>query len=104
MSLKRRVKKGKVVHLLQLTYIVAYHRFLKEHPNTKLRYVKFIESKPKNVRHMKALERIVCVCKTCENIRLKCQDLNHLVVKENKKELKVDHISDPTVISKYNNV
>jgi len=73
------VKKGKPLHLLEMTYTRAFSTFKAKHPNIKIGYVTFIKLKPKNVRHMKSAERIVCVCIKCENASLKIQALNRVI-------------------------
>lgn len=80
--LKRRVKKGKPLFLLECTYTAAYRDFKKSHPSINVGYVKFIELKPKNVRHLKALERIVCCCRPCENKKLILKALNNVIKKD----------------------
>ena len=41
----------------------------------------FIKLKPPNVRTLKVMERIVCCCTRCENIKLKLKSLNSLITK-----------------------
>ena len=55
MPLKKRVKHRVPTHLLECS-------FKKDNPSMKIGYVKFIQLRPSNVRHMKAAERIVCCC------------------------------------------
>lgn len=74
--LKKRVKSGQPTYVLDCTYMDAYRQFKVAHPRTKIGYVKFISLKPKFVKHLKAVERIVCCCQKCENLKLKLRALN----------------------------
>ena len=83
MPLKKQVLKHNMpTHLLECSYTDAFkfNRFKKENPQIKVGYVKFIQLKPKNVRHMRVDERIVCCCTRCENIKLKLKALNTVSV------------------------
>ncbi len=80
LPLKKRVKKGKPMYLLEMTYMRAFTSFKAMNPNIKIGYVTFIKLKPTNVRHMKSAERIVCVCIKCENAALKLQALNRMMI------------------------
>ena len=46
------------------------------HPSVKIGYVKFKQLRPKNLRPMKALERIMCCCVRCEKVKLIVTALN----------------------------
>jgi hypothetical protein len=97
LPLKKAVKKKRATYLLECTYTKAFKLFKREYPEIKIGYVKFISLKPANVRHMKALERIVCCCQKCENIKLKIDCLNRKVDDSGMKALRVD--CDPAAIS-----
>jgi len=102
LPLKKRVKKGKPMYLLEMTYMNAFKSFKLKHPEIKLGYVTFIKLKPKNVRHLKAAERIVCVCIKCENASLKLQALNRLIrqssgLNENLRMPNIKALSDQTL-------
>lgn len=74
--LKKRVKKGRPLYVLDCSYIQAYRNFRAAHPQTTIGYVRFLQLKPTFVRHMKAVERIVCCCIKCENMKLLLRALN----------------------------
>lgn len=76
--LKKQVKQGIPANLLECTYIEAYTQFKKSHSGIKIGFTAFIGLKPKYVRHMKAMERQVCCCKKCENVKLKIKAINKL--------------------------
>ena len=79
LPLKKRVKKGVPLHLLECSYSAAYLRFKAQHPNIKIGYVKFLHLRPKNVRHMRASERIICCCIKCENVKLLLCGINQVL-------------------------
>ena len=68
--LKKRVKKGQPLHVLDSSYMQSYQQFRKANPDVKIGYVSFIKLKPSYVRPLKALERSVCCCIRCENIQI----------------------------------
>ena len=75
--LKKRVKKGgQPPFLLECTYLEAFRKFTASHPDVSIGYCKFVQLKPCNVMLMKALERVVCCCIKCENVKLKTKALN----------------------------
>ena len=69
--LKKKVKHGLPLYVLEVSFMRAYQKFRKSNPSIKICYVTFIKLKPTNVRHLKALERSVCCCNKCENVQLK---------------------------------
>ena len=81
LPLKKRVKKNLPTHLLEFSYIKAYKKFKQKFPEVSIGYTKFIQLKPGNVRHMKTLERIVCCCIRCENIKKIIQVMNRCALK-----------------------
>ena len=76
LPLKNRIKLNTVTYLLETSYTGAFKLFQQKHPDIKVKYVKFVQTKPSHVRHMKALERIVCCCIKCENIKQQVKALN----------------------------
>ena len=60
--ISKRVKHGIPLHLLECSYTTAYTRYKSMNRTVQIGYVKFIQLKPKNVRHMREAERIVCCC------------------------------------------
>jgi hypothetical protein len=93
--LKKRVKKGHPLHVLDCNYTQAFQQFRKSFPAIQIGYVKFIEMKPFYVRHMKAIERSVCCCMKCENIKLKLKVLNAQVsTLSTDKDLRISTVHD----------
>ena len=76
LPLRKRVKKKQVSYLLECSNSTAFKKFKQMYPNVKIGYVKFIQLRPKYVRPMKALERIMCCCVRCENVKLIVTALN----------------------------
>ena len=100
MPLKEQVRKGEPAYLLECNYTQAYTKFRKLHPAVKIGFVKFVALKPKCIRSMKAMERIVCCCKPRENTRLKLEALNRQVRTEGKSNLcitSIESLSDKTI-------
>ena len=69
-------EENEVTYLLETNYTCAFKLFQQKHPDIKVKYVKFIQTKPSNVSHMKAIEMIVCYCIKCENIKQQFKALN----------------------------
>ena len=84
LPLKKRVKHGVPLHLLECSYTTAFKRFQAKFPDIKIGYVKFIQLRPGNVRHMRSNERIVCCCIKCENLKLLTSALNNTLPPNNR--------------------
>lgn len=98
LPLRKKVKHGLPTFLLECSYSTAYRRFKKEYPMIKLGYVTFVQLRPKNVRHMKVMERIVCCCIKCQNIKLKVQAINRTAKWLNKPNLQLP-LDEPEISS-----
>ncbi|XP_014674975.1 PREDICTED: uncharacterized protein LOC106815062 [Priapulus caudatus] len=90
MPLKKKVKKNQAAFLLELNYTQAYRKFKAAHPSVKIGYVKFTQLKPSNVRRMNALERVVCCCQRCENVKLKVKAMNSSVSSNGCRDLRIE--------------
>lgn len=101
---KKRVKKGQPLYVLECSYIQAYRAFKVANPNIKIGYVTFIKLKPSNVRHLKALERSVCCCIKCENMKLKLKVLKQAKCNINTSNLYIDdiHMLSKKTLCPYN--
>lgn len=98
--LKKKVKKGKPLYVLETSYTGAYKKFKACNPNVKIGYITFLKLRPKNVRHLKAMERSVCCCQKCENVQLKLKALNKTVKQYARDDLvlaDIDDLSDKTL-------
>ena len=103
---KKRVKQGMPTHLLECSYSTAYRRFKNEHPDMKIGYVKFIQLRPKSVRHMRVSERNVCCCTRCENVKMKLDAINKLAASKSQAQLSSDEksLSDMTLCHSTENI
>ena len=63
-------------HLLECTQLEAYQKFRKKHPSIKIGQRSFDNLRPKQIRHIKTDNRMVCCCTTCKNFALKLQVFN----------------------------
>ena len=82
--------------MLETSYSGAFKRLKRTNPDVKIGYVSFIKLKPKNARHLKAMERNVC----CENLKLKLSALNKFVKRYDEHHLEnadVDDLSDKSM-------
>ncbi|XP_064619490.1 uncharacterized protein LOC135482935, partial [Lineus longissimus] len=99
LPLKKRVKKNQAAFLFEMSYMQAYLKFRSANPTVRIGYVKFVALKPWNVRRMGALERVVCCCQKCQNIKLKIRALNQAATATGHREAKIQE-DDLAQISK----
>lgn len=98
MPLKKRVKKGKPLYMLDCNYTELFRDFRAAFPQIKIGYVSFIKLRPSNVRMMRPYERIVCCCQKCEVVKLYLLSLN-MILPELLRHLRISHVHDISNIS-----
>ena len=62
-------------HIMQMSQKEAFSMFKSENPGIKIGREMFRKLKPANVRRLSETSRIVCLCVTCHNVKLKVETL-----------------------------
>lgn len=87
---KKAVKKDlEQKHVMQMSLATAWSKWKDENPEKQLSFVKFIKLRSKKVMLQKHRKLFQCLCRYCENVKLKLTAVNRLAEKAERPDLKL---------------